>query len=295
MEKLETGWLYRRMLKNEKEYEKISQWQEMAEDVLDHGGDDRDPGAGAAHAGIRGKEMFRYAVVRCVMDHARDEAVNLGVLLAPAGGGAGTARIVGADVLARRFGDDQAKMLGMVAGSLAEECREGVPLWDLEKRYVHRIRLSRPMPALVVNPAAEADEMFGRFVSITGGDILPRIRDLAWGMMRGMEGARRDAVVEGRRHRARFDLAHGDGPSRMIHFVDLGGPDALREAMLFDWNASDVIDAGAHEAGSFVPVLVRGGGGGPAGDAARILDRYDVRYLDAADWRDGLSGILGGH
>ena len=107
-------------------------------------------------------------------------------------------------------------------------------------------------------------------------------------MIRGMEGARRDAVVEGRRHRARFDLAYGDGAPRLAHFVDLGDAEALKSAKLLDWAASDVVDAGAYSEDSLLLVLACEGGARPAGAEARgrndvtmrILGKYPVRDLD---------------
>lgn len=253
---------------------------------------------------------FRYSVVRYVRDHARDEAVNMGVLLSPADGGRGASKTVNRGILRRHCGGkDQARMLGMVMDSLVEECLGGIPLERLEKKYVHRIRLSRPMPILVDDPAMEVADLFNRFVSITSAPdpgsgkntgIMTPIKDHVWSIIGNMDGADRNVPVTGRRYTSTFDFAYTNGSFKMVHFMDLGSKQALRAVRLFDWSVSDVMDVGPHSLGSFIPVLACKGGERPTEErlkehaeaAVRILDGYAVQYLDTMNWKDGVRRIF---
>ncbi|MDA7952493.1 MAG: DUF3037 domain-containing protein [Nitrosopumilus sp.] len=252
------------------------------------------------------KQLFRYAVIRYVPDHIRDEATNLGIVLSPAGGGISTMKMVSHGTLRRicKEGRGQAEMLEMVASNIAAECRKGVPMERMVKKYIQRIRLSESLPTMADDPVEEVEDLFKRFVSIKDvasnkGPVLRPIRNHVWNAIRA-GGGRKNVEVAGRRGTSKFDFIHTNGSARLVHFVHIRGRQSLRAVRLFDWYASDVIDGGRYRAESFVPVLVCEGGNSPAdeglaasvGEAAMILERYDVRHLDTKGWRDGIRGIL---
>ena len=252
------------------------------------------------------KQLFRYAVIRYVPDHVRDEATNLGIVLSPAGGGISTMKMVSHETLRRlcKEGRGQAEMLEMVASNIAAECRKGVPMERMVKKYIQRIRLSESLPTMAADPVEEVEDLFKRFVSIKDvvsnkGSVLRLIRNHMWNAIKD-EGGRKNVEVAGRRGTSVFDFAYTNGSARLIHFVDLASRDGAKSVRLFDWYASDVIDGGRYKAGAFVPVLSCEGGNSPAdeglaasvGEAAMILERYDVRHLDTKRWRDGIRGIL---
>ena len=252
------------------------------------------------------KQLFTYAVIRYVPDHARNEATNLGILISPDDGRPGIARTVSEETLRRHSKEDkyQVQTLWSVTSNLAAECREGARLEELYKKYVQRIRLSEPLPMMADDPRKDAASLFKRFVSIKNaasnkGPVLRPIRNHVWNAIRA-GGGRKNVKVAGRRGTSKFDFIHTNGSARLVHFVHIRGRQSLRAVRLFDWSASDVIDGGRYRAESFVPVLVCEGGKSPADgglaasveEAARILERYDVRHLDTKGWRDGIRGIL---